>query len=291
MAAGVRAETWLRYPLWALNTSDALEEMFAELDPGGKTFGLNKRVLDRYRKNFLYNEIADMVTLLMYIDDPRFRSKVIRFDGDDALRDEIRAGPGVILAGFRLGAYICLPWALGRIGVPVLMIVGDDEFAQMGRDLGEAFAPESSATLTFMRAKDPLVLARSQAVLNDGGMICTLVGLSPLEYEKTTEVELLGKKLDVAYGLPYLAAVTGRKIVPVALTRADGPRFTLRFDTPIPPPTRESASVREGTQVLYDALQRMVLSFPDQWAGWTSLGARSKREGEGAAALSGATLS
>lgn len=288
IVAGIRAETWLRYPLWALNVSDGMKETFDELDPDGSRFGLTERVRKRYRDNFLYSEVADLVTLFMYSDDKRFQSKAMRVENEGVLRETIRDGPGAIVAGFRLGSYVGLPWALGRLGPPVLMIVGDDEFARMARRLGDTFAPESSATLTFVRAKDPLVLARSQSVLNEGGIVSTLIDLSPIEYEKTTEVELLGKKLDVAYGLPYLAAVTGRRIVPAALTRAKGPRFKLRFDTPILPPERDSASVRAGAQELYQALERMVLRFPDQWIGWQTL--REAGTGDGAKTPVGAGL-
>ena len=160
----------------------------------------------------------------------------------------------------------------------------------MARELGDTFAPKSSEALTFIRAKDPLVLARSQVVLNDGGVVSTLIDLSPIEYEKTTEVDLLGHKLNVAYGLPYLAAVTGRQIVPAALTRAKGPRFTMRYGQPLSPPARDSASVRAGTQGLYGALEAMILRFPDQWAGWQILHAGSAGDGGRDGALSRAAL-
>lgn len=290
VVAGIRAETWLRYPLITLKMSDALVQAFDSLDPDGQRFGLTERVRRRYRNNFLYNEIADLATLFMYSDDMRFQAKAMRRENEDALRDALEHGPGAIVAGFRVGAYVGLPWALGRIGVPVLMIVGDSEFARMARELGDTFAPKSSQSLTFIRAKDPLVLARSQAVLNDGGIVSTLIDLSPIEYEKTTEVDLLGKKLNVAYGLPYLAAVTGRQIVPAALTRAKGPRFTMRYGQPLSPPARDSASVRAATQELYAALEAMVLRFPDQWAGWQILSGASGSTDGSSATLPSAAL-
>lgn len=287
MVAGMRVETWLRYPLWALNVSDAMNETFDELDPDGSRLGLTEKVRKRYRDNFFYNELADLATLFMYVDNERFRSKALRVEDEEALGSALRSGPGAIVAGFRLGAYVGLPWALGGFGVPMLMIVGDDEFARMARELGRAFAPKASEQITFLRAKDPLVLAKSQSVLNDGGIVSTLIDLSPLEYEKTTEVELLGEKLNVAYGLPYLAAVSGRPIVPAALTRATGPRFTLRFGRPIAAPVRDSASVRASTQELYGVLEAMVRRFPDQWIGWQTLhrasGGGSRTELVGAA--------
>ena len=280
LQGAIRAETWLRYPLWLLNTGDAIDETFDELDPDGQRFGLTQMVRRRYRKNFFYNEIADLVTLLMYVDDPRFRERALYLENDEALRSELKAGPGAIVAGFRLGTYAGMPWVLGAFGVPILMIVGDQEFARMARELGRAFAPDSAKPLTFIRAKDPLVLARSQAALNDGGIVSTLVDLSPIEYEKTTEVRLLDANLQVAYGLPYLSAVTGRSIIPAALTRASGPRFKLRFGEPLAAPARDSASVRAVTQDLYAALERMIRRFPDQWIGWQTLRAASSDKGE-----------
>ena len=274
LVGGIRAQTWLRYPLATLKATDRMGEAFDKLDPDGKRFGLTKRVRERYKQNALYHELADLVTILMFMDDPKFRKNALRFENPEVLRSEIERGPGTIVAGFRVGAYAALPWALGRLSQSVLMIVGDGEFARMGTALGETFIPESAKPITFMRAREPLVLPRSQATLKKGGVVSTLVDLSPIEYDKTTEVGLFDQTIDVAYGIPYLAAVTGRSIVPAILTRADGPRFTLRFDEPLQPPARDSESVRAKTQQLYDSLEKLVRRFPDQWVGWMSLRAQ-----------------
>jgi len=274
LVAGIRAETWLRYPLWALNTSDAFDETFRLLDPEGDRFGLTKGARSRAKRNFLYHEVADLVTLLMFLDSPDFGRRALRFENEEALRRAAEEGPGAIVAGFRLGAYTGVPWVVGKLGYPVLMIVGNDEFVRMGEQLGQTFIPESADAITFMRAKEPLVLAKAKATLNDGGLVTTLVDLSPVEYEKTTEVKLFDYEMSVPYGIPYLSAVTGRSIVPTILTRANGPRFTLRFGDPIAAPKRDSDSVRECTQELYDALARMICRFPDQWIGWPKLRAQ-----------------
>jgi lauroyl/myristoyl acyltransferase len=271
LVAGIRAETWLRYPLLTLNAKDSFDETFDALDPNGTRLGLTKSVRESYERNALYNEMADLVTLLMYMDDARFRKRALRFENEDVLLREIESGPGAIVAGFRIGAYAALPWVLGTLSPSVLMIVGDERFARMAQELGEAFIPNSARALTFLRAKEPLVLSRSQAMLKGGGVVSTLVDTSPIKYEKTTEVKLFDGTIEAAYGIPYLSAVTGRSIVPAVLTRAKGPRFTLRFDEPIEAPARDSQSVREGAQRLYGSLEKLVRRFPDQWVGWTTL--------------------
>ncbi|MCH8815790.1 MAG: hypothetical protein IH957_12000 [Chloroflexi bacterium] len=278
LVAGIRAETWLRYPLLTLNVKDKFDEAFDALDPNGTRLGLTKRVRASYERNALYNEMADLVTLLMYMDDARFRRNALRFENEDILIREIESGPGAIVAGFRIGAYAALPWVLGTLSSSVLMIVGDGRFARMAQELGEAFIPNSAKPLTFLRAKEPLVLPRSQATLKEGGVVSTLVDLSPISYDKTTEVKLFDWTIEAAYGIPYLSAVTGRSIVPAVLTRAKGPRFTLRFDEPIEAPARDSQSVREGAQRLYGSLEKLVRRFPDQWVGWTSLKSQMDKE-------------
>lgn len=280
LVAGIRAETWLRYPLLTLNAKDKFKEVFDALDPDGSRLGLTKRVRARYEKNALYNEMADLVTLLMYMDDADFRKNGLRFENEDVLLREIERGPGAIVAGFRLGAYAALPWVLGMLSSSVLMIVGDGRFTRIAQEIGEAFIPNSAKPLTFLRAKEPLVLPRSRATLKDGGVVSTLVDMSPIVYDRTTEVKLFDWTIQAAYGIPYLSAVTGRSIVPAVLTRAKGPRFTLRFDEPIEASARDSQSVRENTQKLYTSLEKMVRRFPDQWVGWPMLKSQVSEESD-----------
>jgi lauroyl/myristoyl acyltransferase len=84
-------------------------------------------------------------------------------------------------------------------------------------------------------------------------------------------VRFLGWNVQVPYGIAYLAAATGRSIVPAALTREDGPRFRLRFGEAVAAPSRDRASIFATTQRLYGALEQRVREFPEQWAGWTLL--------------------
>jgi lauroyl/myristoyl acyltransferase len=264
-------ETWLRYPLKTLRIQDSLEERLSVLDPQGQRFGLTPSVRTAYRRNFLHLQVPDLIVLLTHLESARFRRRGLLLDNEQTLLQERERGPGAIVVGFRIGAYPAVPWVLGTLGHPVTMIVGDGSFVEMGESLGERFVSRLNARVRFVSAQDPRVLARCLETLNAGGIVGTLLELPPVKFERTTDVEFLGWNIQVPYGIAYLAAATGRSIVPAALTREDGPRFRLRFGEAVPAPSRDRASIFAATQKLYEALEGRVRQFPEQWAGWTLL--------------------
>ncbi len=264
-------ETWLRWPLRTLKILDSIDETFSLIDPDGGRFGLTKRVRNGFRNNLLYFQVCDLVTLLTSLEKPEFRRRALVVENEEVLLRERERGPGAIVAGFRIGAYPVIPWMLGSMGFPVSMIVGSNSLVEMGRGLGEEFLPGLTQQIRFTSARDPRVLARCLDVLKGGGLACTLAELSPIEFAKTTEVRFLDWTIQVPYGIAYLAAATGRSIVPALPAREAGPRFRLRFGEPLPPPARDRESIRETTQQLYRTLEQEVLRAPEQWIGWPLL--------------------
>ena len=270
LLSGAWLETWLRYPLSTLNLRDQIAETFSQLDPDGRRFGLTRSVRDGFTGNLLYHQVCDLVTLLTYLEKPGFR-RALTVENQDTLLQERARGPGAIVVGFRIGAYPVLPWPLASLGFPVSMIVGNPELVRMGRGLGREFVPSLAERIRFFSARDPLVLTRCLEDLASGGIVATLLELSPIEYAKTVEVRFLDWTIRVPYGIAYLAAMTGRSMVPAFLAREAGPRFKLCFGEPLPAPARDRASIFESTQQLYRVLEKQVLMYPDQWIGWTLL--------------------
>jgi hypothetical protein len=272
VAALAWLETWLRWPLLTLRALDGVDRTFSLLDPDGTRLGLDDRVRRAFRRDILYSHIPDLVVLLTSLDRRRFRREALVVEGGDTLARELATGRGVIVAGFRTGAHPVFPWALAGLGPRVSMIVGYPQLVRLGERLGETFLPRLTRKVQFVNAQDPQVLARSLDTLNNGGLVATLLELSPLTFQKTTPVRFLDWEINVPYGLSYLSAATGRSIVPALITREDGPRFRLRFCDPLPAPGRDRASILANTQQLYDVLAQKVLEFPEQWIGWLLLG-------------------
>jgi lauroyl/myristoyl acyltransferase len=264
-------ETWLRLPLKTLKMLDRVDEAFSLLDPDGQRFGLTKEVRARFRKNLLYFQICDLVTLLACLDKPSFRRRALVVENKEILLRERERGPGAIVAGFRIGAYPVVPWVLSSLGLRVSMIVGGSHLVEMGQGLGRTFLPATTERIRFVSARDSRVLASCLEDLNAGGLACTLLELSPVEFAKTTEVKFLDWTIQVPYGIVYLGAATKRSIVPAILTRESGPRFRLRFGEPLPAPARDRASIHQSTQQLYRVLEEQARQFPDQWVGWPVL--------------------
>jgi hypothetical protein len=266
-----RLEAWLRWPLRTLNASDHIDETLALIDSKGERFGLTQKSARRFKDGILYDNLPDLLVLLTGLRRKAFICSAFKVENQHVLDAEKEAGSGAIVVGFRLGPHATLPYVLGTLGHDVSMVVGSASLARTAARLGREFVPEASRRLRFLAAGDPLVLARTVEELNGGRLVCTLMELGAGSFQKTTPVRFLDWTLAVPYGLPYLAAMTGRRIIPAVITREAGPGFRLSFLEPIPQPSRDRASIFAATQALYTELEVQVRRFPDQWVGWTLL--------------------
>ncbi len=266
-------ETWLRWPLATLKLGDRIDETLAVIDPDGDRFGFSEQVRRRFKRNILYNQIPNLVALMNSLDRVDLREQTLAIRGAEILERECEAGPGAIVAGFRTGPYPAFPWALAAAapGRDVVMIVSGEDLARLGRKLGETFIGRLDERVSFLSARDPGVLAKALRTLKAGGIVATLLELSPVEFARKTPVSFLDWRIEVPYGLSYLSAVTARPVIPAALTRRRGARFGLRLREPVPAASRDQESLQAQTQQLYAELERHVRRVPDQWIGWVLL--------------------
>jgi lauroyl/myristoyl acyltransferase len=266
-------ETWARWPLATLKIGDKIDATLAEIDPDGERFGFTPSVRARLKRNVFYNQLPDIFALMNSLDRDDLRRKTLAIRGEDILQRACEEGPGVIVAGFRTGPYPAFPWAVAAAapGRDVVMIVGTEHLARMARRLGETFIGGLDQRVTFLSAQDSGVLAKSLHTLKGGGIVATLLELSPIEFARKTPVSFLGWNVDVPYGLSYLSAVTGRPVIPAALSKRRGARFGLRICEPVPAASRDQESIKAQTQALYAELERQVRRAPEQWIGWVLL--------------------
>lgn len=266
-------ETWTRWPLATLKLGDQIDETLAVIDPHGDRFGFTQPVRRRFKRNILYNPIPDLFAVMNSMDREDLREKTLAIRGAEILERECQAGPGAIVAGFRTGPYPAFPWAVAAAapGREVVMIVSTEHLAGLARKLGETFIDRLDERVSFLSAQDSGVLAKSLRALKAGGIVATLLELSPLEFARKTPVSFLDWRVEVPYGLSYLSAMTARPVIPAALTRRRGARFGLRFREPLPAAARDQDSLRSQTQQLYAELERHVRRVPEQWIGWVLL--------------------
>jgi hypothetical protein len=142
-----RGETWLRWPLRTLNLMDGVDDTFRRVDPDGARFGLTPAKLRRFRRNLLYDGIADLAVLLSGIDKPGFRKGQLTVEGADVLERQRESGPGAIVVGFRLACTGGSRWRW-RAGIRR----GDDRGRQAANpsraNTGEEFAPEANGRIS-----------------------------------------------------------------------------------------------------------------------------------------------
>jgi hypothetical protein len=271
LIAASRLEAWGRWPLLTLDASHRVNTALARIDRDGSRFGLTQRVRARHRAAIIYEGMPDLLVLLTGLDKTSFRREALRVVNPDVLTNATADGAGAIVAGFRIGPHAALPYVMGALGHDVSMIVSSLALCRTASSIGAAFAPRSSRDVRFMAADNSLVLSAAQADLAGGRLVCTLMDFPAGEFQKASRVRFLDWEIRAPYGIPYLAAMTERPIIPAIITTHGGPRFKLRFLDPLPVPARRREAILETNQALYSELDRQVRRFPSQWVGWTLL--------------------
>lgn len=261
-------ESWIRVPVGTTRLSRSYDRSFNELDPGGTRYGLTSAVRNRFKRRQLFEMDADIATLLLFLEKQSFVNRALRTTGEEVLASERAAGRGVIVVGFRIGAYPALPWLLARQGIPVTMILRG-WYRDLVEELTSAYLP-SLPPIRWLSADDRSVTSRSIGTLRGGGLLCTLIDVIGTTGVRSS-ARLFGHEVLLPRGLPFLAALTGSSIVPAIVTRDGGPQFTLRFGAPLPLPERGIEGAEKALQEICDQLESWVREFPDQWIGWPTL--------------------
>lgn len=185
----------------------------------------------------------------------------VRLSGLENVDAALAGGKGAILVGLHMGSPELAGLSVTRNQYPLSVVV-DDKFpsARVNRWIQRARAKFGMKVIAAKREAMPNLVK----ALKRNEVLALLIDCPRLGNIK---VKFCDAKARVPGGAAALALRTGAKIVPAALIRTKGNRFTALIDKPLDyKPTGDfSSDVQALTQNIMDALESKVRAYPDQW--------------------------
>jgi predicted LPLAT superfamily acyltransferase len=211
----------------------------------------------------VYNHLftfAAMVLDRVYLLQERFDEFTFTASGVTAMHQRLAEGRGVLAFGAHLGSFEALRMIGHERGLPVAMIMYEDN-ARLINDTLAAIAPNAELhTIPLGRLDAMLALRRWLEDGGLGGMLAdrTLPGNNP-QRSKTVVLPFLGTPARFADGPFRLAALLRRKVVFMAGLYRGGNRYDLRFSELADFSTAASAGERDA--LIGAALARYVATL------------------------------
>jgi phosphatidylinositol dimannoside acyltransferase len=180
---------------------------------------------------------------------------------DPAGVDEVeriwRGSNGVIFAASHIGNNEIVAAAIGVRGWPLSGVADDSTFPELFERLREERARWGATVIAWRNLREVY------SVLRRHEMLALLVdwGYRP----EDVPVRLFGAWTTLPAGPATLAGKTGALILPLVARRLPDGRFHAATDTPIQVASTSPADVRQATQLIADALERVIGAAPDQW--------------------------
>lgn len=198
---------------------------------------------------------------------PEAIARRIEVQGEEHLAAAIEAGPGFFLTTGHVGVFPLVGQPLLERGVKygTIAIALDDQrmaglLEDMRRRLGILTIPD----------KPPLTAVKliTQTLKSGGGVLYTF-DMQPAQ-DATVEIEFLGRKRQVAYGMVRMAARTGALLLPCYTTRmADGRSHRIVYYPPFAAPPEAAESGSAAGMAVMQSLERwladVVRVHPTQW--------------------------
>jgi KDO2-lipid IV(A) lauroyltransferase len=178
-------------------------------------------------------------------------------DGIESLKEIWRESKGVILVAAHVGNNEFVAGGMVAHKLPINVLADDTSFPEMF-DLLKRERERWGVRIVPWRN-----LREVYAILKRHEMLGLLVDWG---YRADgIPVRLFGAWTTLPAGPAVLAGKTGAVIVPIVAHRRPDGSFWVTHEPPIAIPSASDADVARGTQLVADALERIVGAAPDQW--------------------------
>jgi lauroyl/myristoyl acyltransferase len=216
-------------------------------------------IVDHYHEK-LFVAYSNFKRLLKFLD------KRIQLQGEDALKEALETGKGVILVTGHFGAVEFLPGCLAVKGYPVSMICRfqTDRLRVSLKERAE------KVNLDLIDASNGNVFLTAIKALRDGRVLITECDefdeWRPSENRHLTS--FLNNNLVPDRTLDLLQKRSGARVVVALVQRQGRKRYTLKMD---PVANGREAAAPVGVQCL-SVLQEAIFKNPAQWYQWKKFG-------------------
>ena len=168
-----------------------------------------------------------------------------------------RESKGVIFVASHVGNTEALAASLWSRGWPLSGLADDSTFPELFERLRQERARWGGTVIPWRNLREVYAVIRRRE------MLALLVdwGYRP----EDVPVRLFGAWTTLPAGPATLAGKTGATILPVVARRLPDGRFAAAIDEPIMVASTEPAEILRATQLIAEAIERVIAAAPDQW--------------------------
>ncbi len=223
----------------------------------------------------IYKNLIRNQTLQNFDREILHLSDVSDFEGEVSM--VTRNKSPFIFCTFHFGSYWLLINWLGRQNRDFSILVRQELYEQQSVLFGQYYQNMMdefgiTSKVNILNAEEPGILLKlAREIKNGRSLVVFLDGNTGSgKPEDNTQVNFLGRKLEVRKGIPYLSYLTGVPIIPVIQYRKKNYKNVLRLGKPLTPDPGQSREAfnEKSLQFIYDIFGRHIKSYPDQWEGW-----------------------
>lgn len=236
-------------------TRSRIREVFGDRFTPREIDGIAWRSL----RNFVFSAVD---ALRIPVSSTKWMLSVINEHGHSkTILEHLKTGKGAIIATMHMGSWEIAAVTCRVYDVPLFTVAAkqknplvDAYLNQLRRDTGFETIPRDTSILRGIIRR--LKAGKVFAILPDVRFRTPALS-----------IRFLGKTVNIAAGMGYLAWQTGVPIFPVVITRIGWTRHDYRMDPPIWPDLDKDKRA-EGlriTQAVFDFFDKNVREYPDQW--------------------------
>lgn len=244
------------YLVWARGRRSVKENVAAALGSGA-----NPSVVRRIARQCMRNFCKYAIDFLRFSSlSPHIGGDRVTIHGLENLDSALREGKGAILVSLHIGNFDLGVRLISRLGYPVSAIVDTLKIGQVDR-----LVRKWRANLGVRLIATKEGVTKMAEVLRKNELLALLIDCP--EYERGIEVKFGHKSAMLPAGAATLALRTGAKVIPCGLVRLSNNTFHgfigehIKFH----PSGNLTLDIKEFTQCIVSALERIARQFTDQW--------------------------
>lgn len=233
----------------------------------------------KVEQNLAYDILQDAATWKFLISRPATRKRIIKLEGREHLEKALESGKGVILLTGHTGSCVSSTWGLGIHGLKVTLLANDSPadpslsranrlFGRLDLYIVKKYCRRPVVTFPLGRDANltSSAVRKIKSLLKGNKPVISALDVPPNLTSSRENVLLLKTKCKLPSGVIRIAGKTGAQIVPF-FTAWDKPfshDCTIRFQEPF----ALTSSISKDMQKCAEALDAMIMAYPEQWAHW-----------------------
>jgi predicted LPLAT superfamily acyltransferase len=205
--------------------------------------------------------------------------------GRERIVEAARRGSGGIILTSHLGSYEVAARAFQKLGLRLLLIMGEKEAKQVARDQREALKARG-VHIQVATAQEDSLLGGLEAVkfVREGGFVSLTGDLVWTDQRSLLPVRLFDHEVGLPAGPHLLALVSGAPLFTMFTFRVKRDRHQIVVSPPrevkAPSRSERSRALQASAQAYASALEEMVRQHPFQWYTFEPLFRSDRREAQ-----------